>query len=289
MRPRYFRAFGLSAALHVLAAATLVWLAQSPAIRTGSKERTLTTVVVAPTEDRGYPGLKPVDRQADVSTVEAGDAALPLQIADFWVDVEKIATHAPVLFRSSPPVSRSSTSSRHPVDEPVRSTSDAARHERRPAARRAAGAPTLLQSIVDQSWSRRDRWSAFERIRKLAGSHSANDGSLPRLLKMYCDENWLQPYVDAETRDPRLWVQLALAADHVNFISFIRRYAAAHPSTKATTELLFLLDKIGQPHTLGVLLDGDPRRLSPARQANPKACRWSTASASTPLELSRMG
>jgi hypothetical protein len=297
MRPRYFRAFGLSAALHLLAAAALVWLAQSPAIRTGSKERNLQTVVVAPSEDRGYPGLKPVDRQADVATAEAGDASLPLQIADFRVDVEKIATHAQVLFPFvTPGLSLEHFFTAPPSTGRLRfDDSMLPGHQRDPA---ADGGPLVLtdaalQAIVDQSWSRRDRWSAFERIRKLAGSHGANDGSLPRLLKKYCDENWLQPYVDAETRDPRLWVQLALAADHVNFISFIRRYAAAHPSTKATTELLFLLDKIAQASrdTLGVLLDSDPAsRLAYTRQANPKAYRLvEQLRLQYALELSRMG
>jgi hypothetical protein len=61
-------------------------------------------------------------------------------------------------------------------------------------------------------------------------------------------------------RDPRLWAQLGLAADHVAFIEFISRYAAAHPSTRATTELLFLLDKLVQASydCLITLLDIQP-------------------------------
>jgi hypothetical protein len=43
-----------------------------------------------------------------------------------------------------------------------------------------------------------------------------------------------------------LWVELGLAADHVNFVGFVSRYASENPSSKATTELLFLLDQLAQ-------------------------------------------
>lgn len=77
---------------------------------------------------------------------------------------------------------------------------------------------------------------------------------------MYCEQNSLQPYADTHIRDQRLWAQLGLAADHVSFISFIRQYASAHPATKATTELLFLLDRIAEANrdALGVMLDNPP-------------------------------
>jgi hypothetical protein len=66
--------------------------------------------------------------------------------------------------------------------------------------------------------------------------------------------------VDTTRRDPRLWVQLGIASDHIEFIGFIRRYASEHTSTKSATELLFLLDALVQASrdTLGVLLDSEP-------------------------------
>ena len=80
------------------------------------------------------------------------------------------------------------------------------------------------------------------------------------MLHAYVEQNWLQPYVDTTIRDPRLWTELGLAADHVGFIGFISRYASEHPSTKATTELLFLLDKVAQASrdALATLVDTDP-------------------------------
>src|SRR5688572_33097414 len=67
-----------------------------------------------------------------------------------------------------------------------------------------------LQAMVDKSWSRRDRWTAFQPIIALAESHSADDGDLPALLQRYQRQNALQPYEDKSTRDPRLWAELEL-------------------------------------------------------------------------------
>jgi len=133
------------------------------------------------------------------------------------------------------------------------------------------GSIRALQTLIDRSWSRRDRWTPFQEILRLADAHDANAGKLPALLHEYEAQNGLQPYVDASIRDPRLWTELGLAADHVEFIGFISRYAAEHPSTRATTELLFLLDKIAQASfdALVTLVDTIPgAQLEWTREAN---------------------
>jgi hypothetical protein len=99
---------------------------------------------------------------------------------------------------------------------------------------------SALQSLIDQSWSRRDRWRTFQPIVKLAERYNADIGKLPTVLHAYLDQNGTQPYVDSTVLDPRVWLQLGLAADHVDWVGFISRYASEHPSTRATTELLFL-------------------------------------------------
>jgi len=109
---------------------------------------------------------------------------------------------------------------------------------------------------------------------KLADTHSADAGKLPALLHEYQAQDGLQPYVDASIRDPRMWTELGLAADHVEFIGFISRYAAEHPSTKATTELLFLLDELAQASldALVTMLDTVPEEhLNWTRSSNPDA------------------
>jgi tetratricopeptide (TPR) repeat protein len=136
-----------------------------------------------------------------------------------------------------------------------------------------------LQSLVDGAWARRDRWRAFEPLSRLADAHDADAGALPRLLQRYVDQDSLQPYADQSSRDPRLWAQLGLAADHVDFIRFIRLYAAAHPSTRATTELLFLLDRLAEASrdALSVLRGSDPsEQLGWTHASYPQAYRLLT-------------
>ena len=128
-----------------------------------------------------------------------------------------------------------------------------------------------LQSLIDQSWSRRDRWRAFQPIAKLADHYNADIGKLPTVLHAYLEQNGTQPYVDSTVPDPRVWLQLGLAADHVDWVGFISRYASEHPSTRATTELLFLLDNVAQGSldTLLSLMDIDPQEdLRSTRDAN---------------------
>jgi hypothetical protein len=136
--------------------------------------------------------------------------------------------------------------------------------------------PDQLQAAIDASWSRRDRWSAFQSVVRLASEFDANDGALPVLLRGYVNQNGLQPYLDAATRDPRLWTQLGLAADHATFLAFLVHYVETHPDTRSATEMLFLLDKIVQANldALETLLDSDPvTSLDVTRQSNPAAYR----------------
>src|SRR5262249_18437797 len=128
-----------------------------------------------------------------------------------------------------------------------------------------------LQALIDRSWSRRDRWTPFQEIVKLADRYSPEAGRLPDLLHAYQRQNGLQPYVDASIRDPRLWTELGLAADHVEFIGFIARFTSRHPGTRASTELLFLLDQLAQASfdALVTLIDSDPfASLAWTREAN---------------------
>ena len=131
-----------------------------------------------------------------------------------------------------------------------------------------------IQKIVDAAWSRRERWSAFHRIESLANRYDADAGSLPPLLRLYEVQNGLQPYADQTARDPRLWVELGLAADHADFLDFISRFSVSHPGTKARVDVLFLLDKIAQASfdALVTLLDVVPDEdLQWTRQQNAQA------------------
>jgi hypothetical protein len=119
-----------------------------------------------------------------------------------------------------------------------------------------------LQHLVDESWSRRERWVPFQRIRALADVHNPDIGQMPVLLREYVNQNVLQPYVETRMRDPRVWAQLGLAADHEFFLDYIADYVSRHPGTKGSIELLFMLDILVQSSldTMHVLMEITPDR-----------------------------
>ena len=118
------------------------------------------------------------------------------------------------------------------------------------ARRRSQDRPPLELSaaardaLVDGSWSRRDRWKSLAKIVDLTGRHDPDDGQLPAVVRGHVERNLLQPYFETSVPDPRFWVMLGLAADHLDVIQFVGRYAQQHPSSRTTTELLFLLDEL---------------------------------------------
>jgi hypothetical protein len=280
--PRTAVALGLSISLHILAALLVAGVPAplpGPAPARATRGTAITVFIVAPTEDATFAGLNPVDTTRDEWTRPRGEEPSALRIGDVKIDLDKFRQRAHVLF----PFLTPGLSLEHFLPAPQ---TQFRAHLENPyaSARRRREASKLhqplrmreaeLQSLVDKSWSRRDRWAAFEPIGRLAQAHDPDAGQVPRLLQQYRDQNSLQPYADTVIRDPRLWAQLGIAADHVTFIAFIRRFASEHPSTKATTELLFLLDRLAEANAdaLDLLRDTDPaERLDWTRQRNADA------------------
>ena len=232
--------------------------------------------VVAPPQDSELAGLNPIDRTHGNPILGRGNDLTSDSIGTFTIDVAKISTRATVLF----PFVTPGLALDYFALTPPRNV-DKILHNPSAAVNRTPGAsdvrPPLiigdaaLQSLIDESWSRRERWRAFQRVMELADTYSPEAGKLPALLHAYVDQNWLQPYADTMIRDARLWTELGLAADHVDLVGFISRYASEHPGTKATTEILLLLDKIAQAShaDLLTLLDIDPsEHLRTTRDAN---------------------
>ncbi len=117
-----------------------------------------------------------------------------------------------------------------------------------------------IQALVDKTWSRRERWSVFQPVAALVERYNPTEGMLPVVVRRYAEQNLLQPYVETAIRDPRLWTMLGISADHSDFIEYVSTYAAAYPSSRVTTELLFILDEMaqGSRDTLLTLLDVRP-------------------------------
>ena len=104
----------------------------------------------------------------------------------------------------------------------------------------------LLQQIVDESWSRRDRWQRFQQIRALLIGHDGHAGDAPVVMRAYLDQNLLQPYCYGRTKDGQFWALLENATEHADFLEFIRSYARTRSSSRTTTELFFLMDELAQ-------------------------------------------
>jgi len=274
-------AAAVSFTLHLLVVAAIARLTADPprAGRPAPRPSSMAVFVVPPAADPALPGLQALDTTGD-DRIRRGEGSSTVSIPGFTFDIRKIGERATLLF----PFLTPGLSLEHFAIAPRREVSDGYRNPFAPASpatphagpRRPALVMTsaAMQSLVDQSWSRRDRWSPFQRIMALADRYSADTGKLPALLHEYQAQNGLQPYVDSSMRDPRLWTELGLAADHVRFIGFISRYVTEHRSTRAATELLFLLDKLVQAGTdaLITLLDTEPSaELRWTRDANPQA------------------
>lgn len=270
-------AFGISVMLHLLILAGLGgWPSASGRPRATPQTRDRIAVFVVPREDPAMPGLNPRDEKtADASIRRPGRGSSTLSLPGFAFDVAKIADRAPLLFPFLTPGLSLAHFGLAPREERGRLLNPLAR-----ASRGHFEGPPLalsdaaLQQLIDTAWSRRDRWKPFQRIVQLATSHSPDAGRLPAVIQAYLRQDGLQPYVDTDIRDPRLWTELGLAADHVQFIGFIRQYASDHPSTRTTTELLFLLDELvqGSLDALVTLVDTDPaENLGWTRHANSDA------------------
>jgi hypothetical protein len=248
-------AFGLSFALHVLFAFLAVAVSDRPPTRR-------ITVSMVRGSSATSPRFVPPDDPPHDDRFQLDRDSSALTFPGFEFDVRKVADHAASLF----PFLRINRLTFPRVVPRDRGIADG-------FANLVPGPPpadvqkpplvlgdSALQLIVDGAWSRRERWTPFQAITRLAESYNPQTGRMPELVRRYVDQNALQPYVDSTARDPRLWTELGIAADHADFVTFVNRYAAQHPSTKATIELLFLLDKLtqGSFDALITLLDTRP-------------------------------
>jgi hypothetical protein len=244
----------ISLTLHLVAAAALaIWSPAGGRSRAAAVRvvKAMAAFVVQPAAGESANGLNPIDRERDTAiVVELEDETLASP--GFTFDVAKIAEHPALLFPFLTPGLSLDAFHLAPPRPPSDRLTDPFAPAPQARSDLAAPRPPLsltdaaLQSLVDRAWSRRDRWTAFQQIAALVERYNPDTGALPRLLRAYLDQDGLQPFVDRGFRDPRVWAQLGLAADHVRFIAFISRYAGEHPSTRTTTELLFMLDDIAQ-------------------------------------------
>jgi hypothetical protein len=253
IEPRRGRGLGVSAALHALAviAPMVHAVAASPVVP--PEQPRLVAMIEMPPPDEVLVVDDPVD-PAELSGLEV--PGLPFNIP-------KIAARKASLF----PFLTLELSFLQRIDRDAREAAARLPNPVLGNGERGATPPlrldaAALQRAVDASWSRRDRWRQFKGIADLIARHDANAGDAPALLQAYLDQNLLQPFCDGRTKDARFWAMLENSSDHVAFIELVRTHARAHPSSRTTTELLFLLDELTQASrdSMMTLLETDPAR-----------------------------
>jgi hypothetical protein len=174
---------------------------------------------------------------------------IPDHIFDF--DIEKIGTRIDRLFPFDEPIWLASVNRTTGAGGNVTGF-DMAPHLPAPSPPLMLSPPEM-QTVIDASWSRRDRWDAFQQIVDLVGRYDPQHGDLSTLLRRYVTDNLLQPFNASRSAEPKIWGLLSVAADHFEFVQFIRAFAKRVPSSKVTTELLFLLDKLVQANLQAAL------------------------------------
>jgi hypothetical protein len=252
------RTIGLMVSLAAhLALAAFLTLRQPAEGAAGDGERSTPLVVMTVSEDEI---LLPDPPNAESAEVDVSPDEKALVVDEFTFDIEKIRRRRRALF----PYLTSDVLFVDQVIERSRVAPDTlvnplgrARDPNRPPLIADA---SQVQRFVDSAWARRDRWTRFAEIASLLERHDADAGRAAEVVHQYLDQNLLQPYEDAQTRDSKYWVMMELVSDHVDFIDFIRSYARNNPSSRATTELLFLLDELAEASydSMLMLLDTDP-------------------------------
>jgi hypothetical protein len=249
-------AMTVSLALHVLLVAMLV-------ARSGVKRVEALPAVAAAAEATEPADVVP-DAVLPVTPLAPADDTFDvtmLRVDQFTFDIAKIRSRANSLFPFL-------TLDLMFLDRVPRDVGESHRRMVNPLSAGSTGrqAPPLdlpddaLRAAIDRAWSRRKRWQSFAEMVRMLSTHHPSAGRAADLVRGYLDQNILQPYCDGTNRDLRFWAMLENAADHADFVDFVRSYARRYPSSKTTSELLFLLDELlqGSRDVVLMLLDTRP-------------------------------
>jgi hypothetical protein len=238
-------------------------------VRAASRPGATTTIQVVDMRPRDTAAVTVPPRAESPGVVGDPD----LHVGSFTFDIDRIARRRTLLFPFVTDDVAFTELERSLSTTGQRGWSDPAvtrRSSRRPLTIDRAA----IQAIVDRAWSRRDRWNSFREIKSLIDTYDGDEGAVPVVLRAYLAQNILQPYYESAIPDTRLWVMLALSADHIDFIDYLAAYSREHPSSRTTTELLFLLDKLvqGNRDALVALITLDPPSQAEfTRRARPDA------------------
>lgn len=262
-RNQFVRTWALlgSAAVHITLGVSLAFVTWGRALEPSGHP--ITVVVQVAEELSASPddlALPPDTSDRNVAIDDVGSS----QSAGFDIDFEKIAARQDALF----PFVTTDMGFLDRISGEIHATESGLANPFGAQQTTTADLPPLrisdeeLQRTIDRAWSRRSRWNAFVEIAGLLRTHDTDTGQTPAVLRTYLDQNLLQLFCDTSAGAPGFWAMVENAADHIDFIEFVREFTRDHPSSFATTELLFLLDKLAQASrdTLLLLVDPDSER-----------------------------
>ena len=234
----------VSAPLHLVAVALCVWSASKAIASLSSDGATITVTYGSIPSD---PDSSPQDLLLPGGDDSEATPPRRLDVAGFQFDIERIRSRREALFPFL-------TADLMFLDPSAPQTRGVARSfvnifgflGRLPEATPLVMSDAAVQQMIDDAWSRRGRWSTFKPIARMLEAHDANHGRAADLVRAYVDQNILQLFCEGRTKDPALWGVLENAADHTDFIDFVRTFGRQRPSSRTMTELLFLLDELAQ-------------------------------------------
>src|SRR5215213_928070 len=207
MSTRRLSAFTISAIFHATALILAIWLeGRPPAALAASPDDASSDPTVVLVDSLPPPATPPEGGGLAQSLgIQIDEDAASVSLPGFTFDFSKVVKRAQLLFpflTGTPLLERVTAPARdHARNRLPNPLAQAPSGERRPPLNIGDAA---LQSLIDKSWSRRDRWRVFSPVAALAQTHSPSEGRLPALLGAYVAQNGLQPYIDSSTRDPRL-------------------------------------------------------------------------------------
>ena len=296
--------FGLSLVLHIAALALITATAPPEYWRLSARGSGSGVTKVSNERLRPFPGvpgeptIPPADETKDLEPIVDPKAPTTLIIQGFTFDFSKVSDRATELFPF--------LTLQLPLDSPAVEHDPASRARLlNPFAKTAASDPNpplvlsdnAVQNVVDSAWSRRYRWRVFRPVRELTMKYNADAGRLPLVLRRYADETMLQPYLDTEIADMRLWTELG-GASRVVFVNVhvdrpwqdpnnavLAQGAARYPNV-AVADWATLASQNPQwfgadgthlaidgpgAHALATLINMSPSRMDWTRSTNPKA------------------
>jgi len=213
--------------------------------------------------------------QAELFTDIPKDSA-SLSLPDFEFNITKIGTRRNVLFpfitadlSFLETLRRETALSQRRLVNPFQAADRSGTASRPPFLINTAA----LDRAVDRAWTRRERWTKFSEVVNVLQRSDPDHGRAADLVKAYRDRNILQPICDYRIvtgpplreriiTDHMVWVMLENAADHADFVDFVHAFTRERPSSRVTTELLFIIDKLvqGNRDALIEVLTIDPSR-----------------------------